>query len=211
MTQNLDPSIHPRKVEAIVMSPSWQPPIPDLRSRKTHHQTERFYYCAFSSVCVRYRDNCSCVPDRVDPLSRPTNSTPNHRQSPNVSPKRPNSGALDRKSVEPLSKTFHDRINLLMSRLDEQQRRWFAAIVAEQLGRGGIQQISQITGMHPDTIRRGRKELERGLVDRPQKPRSSLGRRSSESVATPNFTRNKFDLGWLRIDRLDFIYPIGKD
>ena len=58
-------------------------------------------------------------------------------------------------------------MNLLLSRLDEQQRRWYVALEANKLGRGGATLMSQITGMHVDTIRRGRRELDSELQDRP--------------------------------------------
>jgi hypothetical protein len=61
----------------------------------------------------------------------------------------------------------HRRINLLMSRLDEQQRRWFAAVESKKIGFGGDIRLSQITGLHVDTIRRGREELDADLADRP--------------------------------------------
>jgi hypothetical protein len=61
----------------------------------------------------------------------------------------------------------HRRINLLMSRLDEQQRRWFAAVESKKIGFGGDVRLSQITGLHVDTIRRGREELDADLADRP--------------------------------------------
>lgn len=61
----------------------------------------------------------------------------------------------------------HRRINLLMSRLDEQQRRWFAAVESKKIGYGGDLLLSQITGLHVDTIRRGREELDADLADRP--------------------------------------------
>ncbi|MCI0458609.1 MAG: hypothetical protein L0Z62_16725 [Gemmataceae bacterium] len=62
---------------------------------------------------------------------------------------------------------FHHHLNLLMSRLDEQQRRWVAALEAEKIGHGGDTLVSLITGLHVDTIRRGREELDRGLQGRP--------------------------------------------
>jgi hypothetical protein len=62
---------------------------------------------------------------------------------------------------------LHRRMNLLMSRLDEQQRRWYAALEAQKLGHGGDSLLSVITGLHVDTIRRGREELADGLRDRP--------------------------------------------
>jgi hypothetical protein len=33
---------------------------------------------------------------------------------------------------------LHQQINLLVSRLDEQQRRWFVALEAKRVGRGGV-------------------------------------------------------------------------
>ncbi|MFL7793372.1 MAG: ISAzo13 family transposase [Anaerolineae bacterium] len=58
-------------------------------------------------------------------------------------------------------------MNLLLSRLDEQQRRWYVALEAKKLGHGGATLLSQITGMHVETIRRGRRELDADLEDRP--------------------------------------------
>jgi hypothetical protein len=61
----------------------------------------------------------------------------------------------------------HRQLNLLLSRLDEQQRRWVAAREAMRLGYGGFQRIAEITGLHPETIRRGRDELNDDLRNRP--------------------------------------------
>jgi hypothetical protein len=62
---------------------------------------------------------------------------------------------------------LHHQINLVMSRLDEQQRRWLAALESKNIGHGGDTLLSQITGLHVDTIRRGREELDAELGDRP--------------------------------------------
>ena len=62
---------------------------------------------------------------------------------------------------------YHHQINLLLSRLDEQQRRWFVAIESQRLGRGGDTRMSQITGISVVTIRRGQAELQSDLKDRP--------------------------------------------
>jgi hypothetical protein len=64
-------------------------------------------------------------------------------------------------------KQLHTRMNLLLSRLDEQQRRWYAALESSKVGFGGDALLSLITGLHVDTIRRGREELHDGLQDRP--------------------------------------------
>jgi len=58
-------------------------------------------------------------------------------------------------------------MNLLLSRLDEQQRRWYVALEAKKMGHGGMERMSQITGMSVDTIRRGREELDHSLSGRP--------------------------------------------
>jgi len=64
-------------------------------------------------------------------------------------------------------KTLHHRMNVLLSRLDEHQRRWYAALEAEKIGHGGTKQIAMITGINVNTIRRGRRELEDDLGGRP--------------------------------------------
>lgn len=66
-------------------------------------------------------------------------------------------------------KKLHEQMNLLLSRLDEQQRRWCLAVEANRIGRGGVRLLSQITGMDEKTIQRGQQELEQGLAGRPLK------------------------------------------
>jgi hypothetical protein len=62
---------------------------------------------------------------------------------------------------------LHHQINLLLSRLDEQQRRWFVALESKRRGHGGDRLLSQITGLSEHTIRRGRRELDADLAGRP--------------------------------------------
>jgi hypothetical protein len=62
---------------------------------------------------------------------------------------------------------LHRQMNLLLSRLDEQQRRWYVAVEANRIGPHGDELLAQITGMDPKTIRRGRQELEHDLAERP--------------------------------------------
>jgi hypothetical protein len=64
-------------------------------------------------------------------------------------------------------KEDHWHLNLILSRLDEQQRRWVAGREAQRRGHGGIEQVAEITGLHPETIRIGRNELQQDLVGRP--------------------------------------------
>jgi len=65
------------------------------------------------------------------------------------------------------AREIHHQLNVLMSRLDEQQRRWLAALESNKFGHGGDALVSRITGLHVDTIRRGREELDTDLSDRP--------------------------------------------
>jgi hypothetical protein len=68
---------------------------------------------------------------------------------------------------EHADKKLHQQMNLLLSRLDEQQRRWYVAVEANHVGYGGIRLLSQITGLDEKTIQRGQQELEQGFAERP--------------------------------------------
>jgi len=65
------------------------------------------------------------------------------------------------------NKQLHQQMNLLLSRLDEQQRRWYVAVEANRVGHGGVSLLSLITGMDKKTIQRGQQEIEQGLTKRP--------------------------------------------
>jgi hypothetical protein len=58
-------------------------------------------------------------------------------------------------------------MNLLLSRLDERQRRWYLAVESQRLGHGAERLLFEITGVDEKTIRRGREELAASLVDQP--------------------------------------------
>jgi len=58
-------------------------------------------------------------------------------------------------------------MNLLLSRLNEQQRRWYVAVEAEKIGHGGTEFMSVVTGININTIRKGRQEIGNDLADRP--------------------------------------------
>lgn len=62
---------------------------------------------------------------------------------------------------------LHHQMNLFLSRLDEQQRRWYVALESKKIGHGGDVLLWQITGLDVETIRRGRRELDAELADRP--------------------------------------------
>ncbi len=64
-------------------------------------------------------------------------------------------------------KEVHRLMNLLLSRLDEDHRRWYVALESLKAGHGGDRQLARITGLNVETIRRGRRELGRSLVECP--------------------------------------------
>ena len=89
----------------------------------------------------------------------------------------------------------HRFLNLMLSRLDEQQRRWLAGREAASRGHGGIRCVAEITGLHPETIRRGRDELAGGLAGRPgDRVRLPGGGRPRVEKKIPHCHR--ISLGW---------------
>ncbi len=61
----------------------------------------------------------------------------------------------------------HQQMNLLLSRLNEPQRRWYVGHLSQKMGGPSDRQLARITGLDEKTIRRGRRELESGLDDLP--------------------------------------------
>ncbi len=53
----------------------------------------------------------------------------------------------------------HRAINRLLAAADERLRRLLAGLLASKVGRGGIQQLARITGMHRNTVALGKREL----------------------------------------------------
>jgi len=62
---------------------------------------------------------------------------------------------------------YHRQINVFLSRLNEPQRRWYVGLLSQRPDSSSDRQLSKITGLDEKTIRRGRRELETGLVDLP--------------------------------------------
>lgn len=62
---------------------------------------------------------------------------------------------------------WHKEISLVLSQLDEKQRRLVAGLLSNAVGRGGITLLSRITGLDRKTVRRGRDELANDLKDCP--------------------------------------------
>ena len=58
------------------------------------------------------------------------------------------------------TKQLHAHINVLVSTLDERQRRLYVGLESQRLGHGGDRTLAQITGLSVDTIAAGRRELQ---------------------------------------------------
>ena len=81
-------------------------------------------------------------------------------------------------------------MNRLLSRMNEQQRRWYVGLESLKIGRGGDKLLAQITGLHVETIRRGREELEKDLQDRPpERIRREGGGRPAVEKKIPPLSR----------------------
>lgn len=72
---------------------------------------------------------------------------------------------------------FHTSINRLVAALDEKHCRQFVGLLASQFGHGGIQFLSKITGLHRETISRGKREIEKGNAALDGRMRASGGGR----------------------------------
>jgi hypothetical protein len=76
----------------------------------------------------------------------------------------------------------HQRVNLLLSRLTEPQRRWYAGMLSQEPDSPSDVELARITGLDRKTIRRGRREIITGLTELPpaRQRRAGGGRRSGE-------------------------------
>jgi hypothetical protein len=68
-----------------------------------------------------------------------------------------------KKSVQ--SKTWRKTFRRLLDKMPENMRRWNAALLAMQLGYGGMKTAGQISGLSQPTLHKARQELENGQVD----------------------------------------------
>ena len=80
---------------------------------------------------------------------------------------------------------FHRSINQVMAELDERSRRLFAGLLARQCGRGGMQLLSDITGLSRVTIRRGLRECETAQLGQSERIRRAGGGRKSLEKKVP--------------------------
>lgn len=72
-----------------------------------------------------------------------------------------------RADTDPEMVQHHQQMNLFLSRLNEPQRRWYVGLLSQKPGSPSDRQLTLITGLDEETIRRGRRELETGLAELP--------------------------------------------
>ena len=79
-------------------------------------------------------------------------------------------------------KTYHRHINLVLSRLDEGQQRWYVACLSSEPGAPSDEVLAQITGLSTKTMQRGRHDLEAelGEVGLGRQRRAGGGRKKAE-------------------------------
>lgn len=78
----------------------------------------------------------------------------------------------------------HRAVNRVMESMDEKSRRRLAGLLAEQWGRGGVERVSQVTGLSRPTIRRGRDEIQR------VEPVAERGRVRQAGAGRPTVEKN---------------------
>ena len=61
---------------------------------------------------------------------------------------------------DPYDQITSERMKQLAARLSEIDRRAYAAVEAYRLGQGGVTYIGKLFGMSPETIKRGREDLD---------------------------------------------------
>jgi hypothetical protein len=72
-------------------------------------------------------------------------------------------GDVLKKSVQ--SRTWRKTFRQLLDKMPENIRRWNSALLAMQLGYGGMKVAAEISGFSQPTLRKARRELESGQVD----------------------------------------------
>ena len=65
--------------------------------------------------------------------------------------------------------TWRNHAQEFLEHLAENQRRWFAGLLTLLVdAHGGLARVSELLDLHANTVRRGKREVEAGLSERPQ-------------------------------------------
>jgi transposase len=83
-----------------------------------------------------------------------------------------------------VAESVASRYAVLRPHLDERQRRLLLGVEAQQLGRGGIKAVAEATGVHPDTVARGVRELD-GMPEPSPRVRAAGGGRKKLAETDP--------------------------
>ena len=94
-------------------------------------------------------------------------------------------------SVRVLPDELKAAIVLFYSLLDEKQRRIYAGLESLKIGHGGDQQISELLGLDPSTIARGRRDLFASDVESERIRRPGAGRKSVKKKRPTSSRRSK--------------------
>lgn len=89
--------------------------------------------------------------------------------------------------VGQLAEAVARRYVALRPHLDERQRRLLLGTEAAELGRGGIKAVAEATGVHPDTVARGVREVE-GHGEPARRVRASGGGRKKLAETDPGLS-----------------------
>jgi len=86
---------------------------------------------------------------------------------------------MERNIMENLQ-LYQHQCSVLLEKLDEQQRRHVAGLLALTLGHGGVHFVANLVGLDRDTVSRGKHELLGNLTDCPvgRQRKPGAGRRS---------------------------------
>ena len=79
-------------------------------------------------------------------------------------------------------KDRHEQMNWFISKLTKDQRRWYAGLEANRIGRHGTSLVTDITGLSRGRIRRGRAQITAYGKGQPEKARRRAGRPSIERI-----------------------------
>jgi hypothetical protein len=90
--------------------------------------------------------------------------------------------AICQAGADQATREQHQRVNLFLSRLTESQRRWYVGMLSQQPDSPSDVELALITGLDRKTIRRGRREVNAGLLELPpeRQRRPGGGRLSAE-------------------------------
>jgi hypothetical protein len=68
--------------------------------------------------------------------------------------------SLKERVIERYPERVENRMKTLYARLSEKDRRRYAAVEADKLGRGGVEYIVRLFGIDPKTVRQGLADLD---------------------------------------------------